>query len=370
MALEFCDGFDNHNALTANLTNKWKNGSFTGFAYTLSNTLGVQGTAGLQISRNGSSWKGFLKKTSALRGATEDFFVVMWFKPSLAATLTTVTHVLILTNDKSCETSTGAYSAPSTSTVSQLELCLLPSGYLELRMNNTVLATASTTVLELGNWYFLQVRARIDSTSGEFEVKIGATTELTFSGGTYTGGGSAGIRYVVHATSNNTSGNQYIIDDPIYFTGAGDTPNAFFTNPKIITQKQPNAAGSVTQGTPSTGANYTCVDEVPPNTTDYVDFAAVGDADTYGFADLGAGTGIEAVVINTVCRTTGTTNRKYKGRCKSDSSVGYGPEVEALLDPTTYYTQQSPVAVDPATGSAWSGYAAVDAAEFGLEVTV
>ena len=370
MAFEFCDGLDNHNTVNNNLLYKWKIDQFLNMNFGLFSTSGVAGGTALRANRNGSSVKGVMYKTKALRGNTEAYFVAWWFSPLLAATGTTYSHILILTNDGTYETNTGAYSAPSTSTISQLELHLLPTGYLELRRNNTVLATATTTQLSVGNWYFLQAKVFIDDTTGVFQLKIGTTDEINYSGDTYSGGGDKGFRYITFATSQNNTGNQYLIDDPMMYTGAGDAPNDFFSANKIITQKQPSGAGSITQGTPSTGSNYACVDEVPPNTTDYVDFSTSGMADTYAFTDMGAGTGIEAVVINTVCRTTGTTNRKYKGRCKSSSSVGYGPEVEALLNASIYYTQQSAIVVDPNTSVAWSGYAAVDAAEFGLEVTV
>lgn len=369
MALEFCDGLDNHGANKSNQVAKWYPGSSDAASYSMSSTAGVQGGAAVIVSQGSSaSFRGPCYLTKGVKGQNEDFYCAWWYKPTLLSTNTARSRILILTNLASlAQASTD--SALNTSSYSELDLHLLPSGYLEVRLNDTVLATGTTTQLALNDWYYLQVRVRVDGTSGEFEVRVGATTEISYSGSTFSGSGTKGILAVIHSTSPSSGANSYYVDDPIYFTGAGDAPNTFFSSPMIISQRQPSGAGSITQGTPSTGANYTCVDEVPPNTTDYVDFASVGDADTYAFAPLGGGTGIVAVVVNTVCRTTGTTNRKYKGRCKSGASVGYGPEVEGKLN-NAYYTQQSPVAVDPATGSAWSGYAAVDAAEFGLEVTV
>jgi hypothetical protein len=81
-----------------------------------------------------------------------------------------------------------------------------------------------------------------------------------------------------------------------------------------------NAAGDVTQLTPSAGSNYQCVDDVPYNTTDYTSSDTVDQYDLYNLsasgmiagevvncitahaiADLGtAGTGSGAVGIKTV----------------------------------------------------------------------
>ena len=76
-------------------------------------------------------------------------------------------------------------------------------------------------------------------------------------------------------------------DDLYVCDSAGSTNNGFLGDCRIDTI-YPSGAGNYTQFTPSTGSNYTCVDETAPNTTDYVDGATVGDRDSYALGNLSA----------------------------------------------------------------------------------
>ncbi len=57
----------------------------------------------------------------------------------------------------------------------------------------------------------------------------------------------------------------------------------------LITQV-PNGAGANTAWTPSAGANWQCVDEIPPNDADYVSTPTLNAQDNYTFPALAAGT--------------------------------------------------------------------------------
>lgn len=50
----------------------------------------------------------------------------------------------------------------------------------------------------------------------------------------------------------------------------------------------PTGAGTTTQLTPSAGSNFQCVDEVPPNTTDFVSSSVANQLDTYAKGSLPA----------------------------------------------------------------------------------
>ena len=55
-------------------------------------------------------------------------------------------------------------------------------------------------------------------------------------------------------------------------------------------------AGTTTGLTPSAGANWQCVDEVPPNTTDYVSGSVVDVYDTYALTDLAVAGNMSGIV--------------------------------------------------------------------------
>ena len=126
----------------------------------------------------------------------------------------------------------------------------------------------------------------------------------------------------------------------------------------------PNGAGSSTQFTPSSGANYTTVDELPYSTTDYVQDTTSGHRDTYTFSDVGSTTTIFGVQNSIIAKKTDVSSISLKPAVKSGATVYYGT--------TTALTTADSIIrnihiVDPNTSAAWT-QSGVNALEAGFEV--
>lgn len=128
----------------------------------------------------------------------------------------------------------------------------------------------------------------------------------------------------------------------------------------------PTGAGSHTAFTPSTGANWQNVDEVPPNgDTDYNSTPTVNAIDTFAHGALtSAPLTIKAVVVQVRARNTtaGTGSIAPVARSSSTDSVG-----TAVALNTSYQDLQTVYETDPATSAAWANAAAVNAAEIGYK---
>jgi hypothetical protein len=93
--------------------------------------------------------------------------------------------------------------------------------------------------------------------------------------------------------------NGSYLDDPIFWDNSGTAFNTFPIGPRRIGMLAPSAAGTDTQFTPSTGANYQCVSQAYSGTA-YVSDTGTGNVDTYETAGLAytPKSTINAVVVN------------------------------------------------------------------------
>ncbi len=149
------------------------------------------------------------------------------------------------------------------------------SGKIEAYRGSTLIATG-TAVINLNQVYHLQVRANIHDTTGIVQVKVDGVLDLDFSGDTKPGTETTINAFQIGQTAVNPMTIQF---DNVVIDGAA-WPGK--TNIQAI---RPSGAGNSTQWTPSVGANWECVDEVPAsdadnvvtNANDQVDFYAAGN---------------------------------------------------------------------------------------------
>ena len=133
-----------------------------------------------------------------------------------------------------------------------------------------------TAVLNLNQVYHLQFRANIHDTTGIVQVKVDGVVDIDFSGDTKPGTETTINAFQIGQTAVNPMTIQF---DNVVIDGAA-WPGK--TNIQAI---RPDGAGNSTQWTPSAGANWDCVDEVPAsdadnvvtNTNDQVDLYAAGN---------------------------------------------------------------------------------------------
>jgi len=143
-----------------------------------------------------------------------------------------------------------------------------PIGLLEVYVGGTLQATG-TISLQLNAYYNIEIHVKVDNSTGIIAVKVDGVPDVNFSGDTQPAALSTIDSLRIY---NQTGVTAYVDDIAINDTDNSDglNDNAWCGDGHYVLLV-PNAAGDVTELTPSAGANYTCVDEIPPNgDTDYV----------------------------------------------------------------------------------------------------
>lgn len=125
---------------------------------------------------------------------------------------------------------------------------------------------------------------------------------------------------------------------------------------------KPNGVGNYSDWVPSAGANWECVDEVPPNEdTDYVETTTPGDVDTYEFEDLVAAPVAVQIVSYAKKGADGSAMITPRTRISGTDYDGIALGVASTVD---YGFLVNPQDISPATAAPW-GLSEFNAAEFG-----
>ena len=208
-------------------------------------------------------------------------------------------------------------------------------------------------------WYYIEFKATINNTTGSFEVRLNGATEISGTG-----------------LDLQTSANAYAT--AVWFVPSASSPcsTTTCTSPTTSAGRSgsspllPGGNGTYSQMVGSDGNstdNYLLVDEVGPNTTDYVESATVGDKDSYAMGNLptvpssiiATRAGIYAAASDAGARSLRILTRS--GGTDYDNGVDF-----ALTSTYRYYTDLRET--DPATGVAWTE-SGVNAVEIGPKVT-
>jgi hypothetical protein len=225
-----------------------------------------------------------------------------------------------------------------------------------------VLLGTTVTPLPLmpNQWYHLQVKVVVSALAGSVEVFINGLSSLVLVG--------INTQATVNAWADqlNIGSGWCGIDDLWVNDGDGAAPyNGFMGDLKIINIK-PIAAGDLTDWTPSAGANWQCVDDIPPDgdvTT--VASAVVGQIDTYNFENPALTGLIRGVQSNVLARKDDAGVRTIRPIYRQ-GGVNYLGSNDTLN--VTYKTTKEVMQVDPATTLDWTA-ANINSAQFGQEIT-
>ena len=169
-------------------------------------------------------------------------------------------------------------------------------GPIEIRLGSqtgTLLAsTDASFACPTAAWRHLQISCTIADTGGRVIVKYEGNTILDYTGDTRNGGTSTLIDTLFFGASSTATAYRFDdvwVCDGVDATATQGRANNDFLGDLRVAASVPMAAGDTTQLTPSTGANWAAVDEIPPNTTDYVSGSAAGLRDLYNVQDLPTG---------------------------------------------------------------------------------
>ncbi|MEK7357520.1 MAG: hypothetical protein AAB250_13795 [Bdellovibrionota bacterium] len=230
----------------------------------------------------------------------------------------------------------------------------------------TTLGTASIT-LSLSTWYYIEVRAKLSSTVGEFEVYVDGVQVLNLTNINSATGGIASYQVAAIAMHNTGSGSwSHQIYDDLYILDKTGATNNTFLGPISVYSLMPTGAGSVTELTPTGAAsNWDAVnDATNDNATTYVATGTTGNKDYYTFEQLpGSVTAVPGVMMRTCGTLAASGTRKLQMNLKYVASV-----VSSSLKTLTLgsWKQNMFVRDTAPDGAAWTP-AKVNALEGGVE---
>jgi hypothetical protein len=346
MALLFCDSV-RHYSTAARIAEKWTAAS--GTSPTVHSTGGRGNGPALRFLASGGNYNYFFRKVLSGNAAT----LIAGFR----------------------FTQIGAFSGTITPFVgfrdggiTQVSLAFTSSGNIVAYRGTptTNLLGTSTNAILLSALDYIEFKATFHGTTGTVEVRVNGSSTgwLNLTGLNTQATANAYANEVIFGQAVGTGNERYFSDIVICDT-SGSVNNDFLGEVNVDAYL-PTGAGNYAQFTPSAGANWECVDEASPNTTDYVSSSTAGHIDTYAFADMiGNNPQIKGVVNNLWALKTdsGTVFAKSKYRRNDTDYTG------ANLTPgTTYTALQHVYETDPATGDPWVKGDFNDA-EFGVEVS-
>lgn len=214
-------------------------------------------------------------------------------------------------------------------------------------------------------WFYLEIKAVIDNSSGSIEIKIDGVTKLNVTGVDTRLTTSTGCDKIIY-TYQTTGGNRQM-DDLYICNASGSVNNGFLGDVRVATLA-PTGNGNSSQLVGSDGNstdNYLLVDESPPNTTDYVASATSGNKDSYVMGDLpgGAATILGVQQVARLIKTdAGAMSAKHLIRTAATNYTSAGFALSTGWVTYTYIRE-----TNPNTSVAWS-VAEVDAHEAGIEI--
>ena len=236
---------------------------------------------------------------------------------------------------------------------------VITTSYLAAYVGTSVVETATTIPLSVGQVYLIEGYIKIADVSGRFVVKVDGTTVIDFTGDTKPG---ADTQVNTVRIGCETTRYSYMYVDDFILDHDG------YLGSLRIAGIVPSAAGTTTGWTPSAGSNWDCVDERPANDTDYVSVNTVDAIDLYTASNLGfTPSSIKAVQLHA------------RGAYEGAPSVAH-VQLALRTYATNYFSaDKSPPSsfgligyhvwdTNPNTLAAWSG-TEVDALEIGVKAT-
>ena len=227
-------------------------------------------------------------------------------------------------------------------------------------IGNTAIGTTLANIYN-STWTLIEIHV-ILAVSGLIHVRVNGIDSLIYTGNTTAAGYSTIDRFYIFASYTDTW-----IDDLIFNDTTGSINNSWMGGAKVVGLK-PIGPGSSTQWTPSVGANWQCVDEVPVSEADYVTGNIVGVTDLYDLASLPAGVCSDASILgikawNAIART-GVTASYIDNVIRTNASNALS---SIITVPTVDTVMTSLWDLNPITGTTWT-YTDINALEVGVKL--
>lgn len=234
-----------------------------------------------------------------------------------------------------------------------------------------VLLASGNIVLRADVWYMLEGHVVIDNGAGAFLLKVNAVTDIAVSGADTQATVVAGVRsYELFGPTSVANGELYL-DDLAFNDPSGDVENSYPGLGGIHFLKAV-ADGDASDFTPSTGSDhYACVDDVPPNTTDWVQARTSGSQDLYEIEDTPEYiTQINIVQVAYMAAVAVSGSNELRDILRESTTTYAGDTTVTVIsidpDYVLYRGQQFYAQPDGVSG-AWDD-TALDALQVGIEI--
>jgi hypothetical protein len=214
-------------------------------------------------------------------------------------------------------------------------------------------------------WYYVEIKILIASGTGTVDVKVDTVSKIADTGKDTQNTSNDYCTDVVLG-GMGTGASSYTYRDDVVVMDTADSYCNNFLGDVIIQCISPTGVGSNTDWTPSSGSNFECVNEKPPNTGDYIESATLNDVDTYVTENVSPLTGsVFAVVVNMFAQKVGTAARGISGACLETGTTTLGNEI--TLD-AAYKMRQSMMYENERTSAAFT-IDDINNAQFGVKLT-
>lgn len=237
----------------------------------------------------------------------------------------------------------------------KLSLCLNSGGTLSVLDSAGSVDATGSTVLSADTWYRIEVRVGT-GTDGIYEVLIDGVLEVS---GTCDQTANLTDSLAFGKVANRHSNTVDYFYDDVFWSTAG------FPGAGRVKLAVPSANGNYqTWSNSAGGSHYQSVDEIPPNTTDYlISTDSVGDAETEAMqntATVGIADSIKAVKSSISYAKDGASSGLIKQRLRSGSTDSDGE----ILSSSSLAWDSRIFDRDPATKTLWTA-AGFDGCEVG-----
>ncbi len=229
------------------------------------------------------------------------------------------------------------------------------------RGTTEIVRSAPLPYFQQDQWVYFEFWWKQADSGGRWVVKVNGETVIDFTGDTKSEDVTTRPveAWYIQAIQNNCN-----VDDVVLNDESGASNNSWPGQVRLQAVV-PNGAGDVTQLTPTAGANWECVDEIPPTGTDYVYSSTVDQYDLYAMGNpvpIGAAT-IKNVVLQTRAALDAGSG-SIANIIKSGTVESQGSD-EALTEAWRPIRTVWPT--NPDGGGAWT-WATIDALQAGLKV--
>lgn len=226
----------------------------------------------------------------------------------------------------------------------------------------TLLGTsAAAGLLSLNTWAHIEIKVKIDNSTGTVEVRVNGVTALSLSGIDTQATANAYATAITFCGPDGT--NTADFDNIVVMDNAG-TRNNNFLGEGIMETLYPSAAGTAAQWTPSAGSNYQNVDETGNHDSDttYNETNTAGQKDLHAASNLSStGGSVAGAKLTTFARKTDAGTREIA----QVVNFGGGESQRATNTLTSSYAAYSEVfETDPGDSQALTP-SKVNAAEIG-----